>query len=1389
MKKITLGLLICLILVYGSWAEDMTSLSHVFLLGRGLLDTDGDRLAETIALQIILPDEPNPHELAVAADIAARVNLESLVVDFERVIRESEIQHLGQSSSPIFIGSRSHAVQQMIKDKQLPGEGLTEFQGLVTCFSHNNQRGISLLAGSDKSLLQTGRAFFLRWPFLWDIWGRSQGHTYSSLEKNIREALDQAGVKIQELNILSALYEFPPMESSYDAVKRLRFDRGEIKNLTVDLEFANPNQQALAVQVLESIQKQHLRGQQTDLLTYPGCACLTLLLNHGRTKSRVRLDRVGYPKRFLTPGYKSPRPPKVLAKNFDLLNFLSTQAAFSDSNKDGIPDRINSTIILSPQAGFPEITGLASRLVLPTAGGSFPITYLDSEVEKPEALDSAILIGKDNSLVQDLIKTAKLSPPELREHQGSIQVIPEAFNKSNAIAILASDKNGMGKILNYFSQIFPYLQEYRDGEPQLKDIQIAWEGFLQGKQGSSEAYLLEQLRETVDSIKDKDLDHLSVKFFLPTNQAEFKKFIDAYLQDTLQAKTIETQVYALDDSKIVFEKSHEFLWEAEEALNLLEKQLQELESSQNHLHINLGLSESPAVRKQLEQKIVAMLEKYHMAKHSVSVFSAYKQGFFWLVESILPQVQKNQEINQLLIRFARAEDDFAHPKRFYTEPYRWLQELYPVDDIIAKESHLELEEIVFEMKAEEAPVYEALAFDESGQLLFKEIFSPRTRNQTYLKGLPEWGDVTLTTGWIQLQQDEKILLDSMIKSDLERFWDFYQDEVLNEVYQFILKKTGNEPSFEQQPYFKRLQVELWLSEPDYQLGLDEEIVSSLEAMHDELYFDTLDFFRGITDVELKDEDIPEDSSRYSAPGNILPVIHPSQEGKPGRVEVIFEDWHARSPKMELEWKAIGKEKHTKKYAFPKLKPKSIRFPSLIYDGQKNKISSLFTEIMIDKEKDYLTLIQILSALKELESQSILNPAFSFPGLDSVVLRLKHKDLIKTVDFPVHWKENPPVNRASTQSSKSSAVPTDKIISPEMCLDIVQGLSSQYGLKSYIAGKSYQDREIPVLEIFTPRDQYVSLPRLQVFKPTLYLNGRQHANEVSATNYILKFAELLATDKSYQEYLNRLNYVLHPLENPDGAELAYELQKLTPFHSLHAGRYSSLGIDIGYQVGAGQPLLPEARVRSYLQEKWLPDIHLNLHGYPSHEWVQQFSNYSPYLFRDYWIPRGWFVYFRAVSNPLYGEWAQAGQDMQDLLIKGMNAQTEIFDSNQRFYNRYYRWAARWQPHMNYLERYQGLNLYAKRRSSRESRLTARGKITYIAETPELMDETAHGDWLSFLSQQGLAYLKAHSDYLYQAEFVIERIEEESGERIQIQFVRKRPGKLPAADQKNTIKKNE
>jgi hypothetical protein len=478
--------------------------------------------------------------------------------------------------------------------------------------------------------------------------------------------------------------------------------------------------------------------------------------------------------------------------------------------------------------------------------------------------------------------------------------------------------------------------------------------------------------------------------------------------------------------------------------------------------------------------------------------------------------------------------------------------------------------------------------------------------------------------------------------------------------------------------------------------------------------------------------------------------------------------------MIIRWKEKNKNEKREVIKFPKFKTKELELTSLIFNGSEERIENILAEIELEKEEDYVTLIEIIESRKKLAEKGVLFP-FRFPNLHSLSLKLKNKNLIKDETFLVEDRISDRLDHNRPKKEEEFSVPTDQIISPQMCLELTKKLGQYPNIKSYIAGESFEKRRIPVLEIFQPLSKYTSIPRLITLKPTLYISGRQHANEVSATNYILKFVEHLAKTPEYQEFLKKMNFVFHPMENPDGAELAYNLQKLTPFHSLQAGRYTSLGIDVGYQVSASKPILPEAKVRNNLYKKWFPDIYLNLHGYPSHEWVQQFSNYSPFLFRDYWIPRGWFAFYRTLSLPLYENWVNAGRELRTFIIDEINANDDIRKSNKKFYDRYYRWAARWQPHMNYLELYDGLNLYSKRRSSQERKLSSRSRMTFVEETPELMDETAQGPWLDFLCQQGLAYIHAHVKYFNQAQFEIIRLEEESQDRIQIQFLRGRPGK--------------
>ena len=54
---------------------------------------------------------------------------------------------------------------------------------------------------------------------------------------------------------------------------------------------------------------------------------------------------------------------------------------------------------------------------------------------------------------------------------------------------------------------------------------------------------------------------------------------------------------------------------------------------------------------------------------------------------------------------------------------------------------------------------------------------------------------------------------------------------------------------------------------------------------------------------------------------------------------------------------------------------------------------------------------------------------------------------------------------------------------------------------------------------------------------------------------------LATAPPIREAKKKVNVVIHPITNADGAQLAYDLQKITPTHMLHAGYLGSLGVDV------------------------------------------------------------------------------------------------------------------------------------------------------------------------------------------------------------------------------------
>ncbi|MFC2168134.1 hypothetical protein ACFLRW_04045, partial [Acidobacteriota bacterium] len=782
MKKRGSIILLCLLYVLPMAAAEIGSLSQIFQLGRGLLDRDGDSLAETIALRIIIPDSPTSEELSVASDIAARANLESLLVDFGLVQKESQmLTEMEDHTIFVLIGTNLNFVKSLNKNMSLNFDNLDSDQGVISLNSQNGQNYIILAAGSEEALLKTGRAFFLRWPYLWDIWGREEGDTYQTVEKNLEDFLDDIGADFKDISIQSLAYEFPSMTSPHDAVKRLRFSTGEINDLSVKIEFSNQIHMEIARKSFEALQQSHKKGKRTDVLNYSGCNQISIEMRNENNTADVTMSRIGLPKRFLTPSYESPVRPSRSGKSFDLLNLFSTQGVYLDRDKDSHADGLDTRLIISHNQSYPGTDLLASRLVLATTGASFPIVQLDTEVKNPKALVSPILVGRDNLLSIDLLKTAKLKIPHLEKGWGVVTVVPEALNMSSALIIDGADSGGMEETLSYLSQTFPYLKEFKEGEVRVHDVFALLEKFFNGENGTAEAYFSMQIKTVLEDIQDKIFESVELELYLPQKNQSFEKALEENLKKTLHTENFQLKSFALKDNKIIFEKQKNFAWEKDEALQNIQEAIGKIKKTTSPLQISIGISESPEIRKEFKNEIEALLFSNGIENMDIEVLSSYKQGFFWLTEKIVPSLN-DQNIDHLLIRFMEDIDDLRQPKRFYSDPYRWLQELYPVDEIIARDTNIPLEKIEFEIKNESSPFYEVLAFDSNNQVLLQASFSPRIREDSYLKVLPEWGNVKLTTGWVSVKQDSKTILDTSLKTDMERFWDFYQDEVLPEVY-------------------------------------------------------------------------------------------------------------------------------------------------------------------------------------------------------------------------------------------------------------------------------------------------------------------------------------------------------------------------------------------------------------------------------------------------------------------------------------------------------------------------------------------------------------------------------------------------------------------------------
>ncbi|MGY5778493.1 M14 family metallopeptidase [Rhizobium sp. LEGMi135b] len=168
-----------------------------------------------------------------------------------------------------------------------------------------------------------------------------------------------------------------------------------------------------------------------------------------------------------------------------------------------------------------------------------------------------------------------------------------------------------------------------------------------------------------------------------------------------------------------------------------------------------------------------------------------------------------------------------------------------------------------------------------------------------------------------------------------------------------------------------------------------------------------------------------------------------------------------------------------------------------------------------------------------------------------------------------------------------------------------------------------------------------------------ISGGQHANETTGGAGALRAAKRLAK-------VEGAHFTISPLENPDGYALHQRLRQDSPRHMYHAARYTALGDDLEYRTedNAG-PYLFEKKIRFQAEKLSGAQLHVNLHGYPAHEWTRPLSGYVPRNFAMWTLPKGFFLIARYHSG-----WATQAEQLLDKVTKHLGAIPGLLGYNDR-----------------------------------------------------------------------------------------------------------------------------
>jgi hypothetical protein len=1355
---------------YQASVKETDHLLDPFSVGWMLSDTNGDGIVDFVSGKVVVPANPTAAENAAAADIAARLGFATTGLTLPLVIASTEDGNVGPR---VWIGrgavpARYSSLIATYEDKFQPGEG-----GVFSLDSD-----LAVVGHDDAGLLAAAEALASRSPYIWKIPG-------------------------DKLAVLTDAVKAKPVGLTY------------VKGMV-----------GIARAFFEgSVSKDEL----TAALKSPKLAAVHELIVSGVSAVSEKPMPAEPPATPAAGGAAPPADAEGGPQRLDLATLYTMRGLFRGTPRMPIPSNLDSQLYVPAGKAGIAMANLATRMGLETTGITLPLATPDSNVNLREVRTKSVIVeGSDlaKEALRKLREEDSTGEP-LAAGEGELRIVDKAFGRQSAV-LVSGDRDAA---LNLLSGHFPSLWETGKQYLSLEEIRYDLHRFFSLRSSAGQASVaLYRLDKWMEEIAGP-VHNVEAKVFVDVADAGLKDVVEKEVSGKLKTGVkVETGSlhagtqccehtpslhyqapgYTFHQGTPTFQEDLTIPWEGTRLLNAVKSALPKLKG-RSSADVVVRVSEGPEQRQRLAAQIRTILEQSGVKASHVTVLCAFKQGFSWLMDEIAPQL-KGKPVASMKIEFKKNEDSTG--MRVMFSPARWVHELYPVDEALAKELNLPLDKIEID-QYEGAATYRVHAYDAAGKELLRREFSVATAMQPYNGVIQPYEQVQVDTGWVRIEAGSSVILDQRIKTDIEEFWDHYQNQTLPKIFKHVMSQSHGELRPEFAPIFDTLKIDIHMSEPDFSLGIDKEHISSLEALQEDTFYSTENFANMIGDMEA--------GRAVTYVGRIIPIVHAPDDGKDGRVHIEFYAKPAANPMVELRWTDAQGKHHERKrnlYALTgAMQPRLIEARANA-EGPRSLTWLLPADFKDDQYNDWVKLegtTQIergvfpaeqgkgqMHWLAAMQSAGLYKDELAYPYLRKMAVEFELPlPLTAKVDSPApreiaSWNVAAPIAKrpmiADYRDKKKNTVQWDEPISPDENASILAKLSEAPGVNAYWMGRSYLGQNLWAADVMLPSPaQLHSWAKETTLKASILYSGRQHANEVSSTSHIDRLGEQLVNDQATRALLKQVNVVLHPITNSDGADLSVQLAEITPNNMLHPGYHGSLAADVATGQAETDPVYPESRTRKLLLDAWLPDAFLNPHGYPSHEWVQPFSEYSAWVTtrqganngRTWWIPRGWFTsltYLRDETH-LYSE--KIAYEIRDRIVEAQRNVPGLLDLENRMNARYQRFGQRWQPEDMQQPVVNGIRIYMALKGSpgRGGTGGATGgvspDVTWDSGYTEAPDETAHGDYMKLMASAGLAFDRVHLNYLASAKLRINRTEREQANKVTWRIERLRPN-LPASE---------